>query len=362
MSYASAAKGDPIGSEEKKPDPVEVSDAAPEEAAVACPKKEAKKKVFAPAPVPEKLAWGAVSAAAANDIDDQKWPTPQEAPVDKGQSQKFIKPSTSKWVPIPARVVLPATRATQGQKQNRNRKKTPKPKKRDDDPALAGEDADSESSQTTTPPGDDAQFKFNPNLKPFRKFLPNGHYPLPTPANLNHHTKRYQNGGYYHPQPYYGKQYRAGAANGRGGAKGASPRYYPNGPYRGYGYGMVPQQPTIPPALSPKQNPQEALTQQLDYYFSLENLIRDIYLRKNMDADGWVALPLLLNFKRVQTIFEPLEEEYKDDTTKAVVGAISQCVNVEVRYGDATADTASLTDVLLRVKENHEQWLMPESS
>lgn len=39
-----------------------------------------------------------------------------------------------------------------------------------------------------------------------------------------------------------------------------------------------PQQ--IPPPISPKQDPQQALIQQIDYYFSLENLIKDLYLRK----------------------------------------------------------------------------------
>ncbi|KAK7676210.1 hypothetical protein QCA50_020826 [Cerrena zonata] len=61
-------------------------------------------------------------------------------------------------------------------------------------------------------------------------------------------------------------------------------------PQLAYGVHPLHQQPPIqiPPPISPKQDPQQALTQQIDYYFSLENLIRDIYLRKNMDlTEGW---------------------------------------------------------------------------
>ncbi|KZV58175.1 la-related protein 1C [Dorcoceras hygrometricum] len=38
---------------------------------------------------------------------------------------------------------------------------------------------------------------------------------------------------------------------------------------------------------------------QIDYYFSSENLVRDMYLRQNMDGDGWVPITLIATFKKV---------------------------------------------------------------
>lgn len=45
-----------------------------------------------------------------------------------------------------------------------------------------------------------------------------------------------------------------------------------------------------------------ALQAQIEYYFSLENLCRDVYLRLSMDADGWVDLAFLGGFSRVRSL------------------------------------------------------------
>jgi len=37
-----------------------------------------------------------------------------------------------------------------------------------------------------------------------------------------------------------------------------------------------------------------------EYYFSNENLIKDFFLRRQMDADGWIAVELLASFRRVR--------------------------------------------------------------
>jgi la-related protein 1 len=43
-----------------------------------------------------------------------------------------------------------------------------------------------------------------------------------------------------------------------------------------------------------------AINQQLDFYFSVENLIKDTHLRKHMDSQGYVFLSLLTNFPRMK--------------------------------------------------------------
>jgi la-related protein 1 len=44
------------------------------------------------------------------------------------------------------------------------------------------------------------------------------------------------------------------------------------------------------------------LTMQLEYYFSIDNLCKDVFLRKHMDSQGFVFLHFIANFKRVQAL------------------------------------------------------------
>ncbi|KAI1313046.1 La ribonucleoprotein domain member 1B [Mortierella claussenii] len=52
------------------------------------------------------------------------------------------------------------------------------------------------------------------------------------------------------------------------------------------------------------QNDPEALKafilQQMEYYFSVENLCKDVYMRNQMDSEGFVPLSLVANFNRVR--------------------------------------------------------------
>ncbi|KAG0053644.1 La ribonucleoprotein domain member 1B [Gryganskiella cystojenkinii] len=44
------------------------------------------------------------------------------------------------------------------------------------------------------------------------------------------------------------------------------------------------------------------ILQQMEYYFSIENLCKDVYMRNQMDAEGWVPLSLVANFNRVKNL------------------------------------------------------------
>lgn len=39
-----------------------------------------------------------------------------------------------------------------------------------------------------------------------------------------------------------------------------------------------------------------------EYYFSEENLLRDFFLRRKMDAQGYLPITLIASFHRVQTL------------------------------------------------------------
>ncbi|KAG0454304.1 hypothetical protein HPP92_025608 [Vanilla planifolia] len=50
------------------------------------------------------------------------------------------------------------------------------------------------------------------------------------------------------------------------------------------------------------ENLRTSLLKQIEYYFSVENLCKDIYLRRMMDEQGWVPVSLIASFKRVKMI------------------------------------------------------------
>lgn len=49
------------------------------------------------------------------------------------------------------------------------------------------------------------------------------------------------------------------------------------------------------------------ITNQLRYYFSLENMLKDLFLRKHMDSQGFVSLKLIANFKRMRELTQDME-------------------------------------------------------
>ncbi|KAI3784561.1 hypothetical protein L1987_43662 [Smallanthus sonchifolius] len=65
--------------------------------------------------------------------------------------------------------------------------------------------------------------------------------------------------------------------------------------------GMPPLVGPIPPPMYFLSDPMlhARIVSQIDYYFSNDNLVKDIYLRKNMDEQGWVPVNLIAGFKKV---------------------------------------------------------------
>nr|XP_010933359.1 la-related protein 1C [Elaeis guineensis] len=54
-----------------------------------------------------------------------------------------------------------------------------------------------------------------------------------------------------------------------------------------------------PPAID---HPRAMLLKQINYYFSSDNLCKDIFLRRNMDEQGWVPINLIAGFNRVKQL------------------------------------------------------------
>ncbi|XP_065839160.1 la-related protein 1-like isoform X2 [Oscarella lobularis] len=81
----------------------------------------------------------------------------------------------------------------------------------------------------------------------------------------------------------------------------------------------------------------ESIKNQIDYYFSGENLTGDIYLRRQMDSEGFIPLNLVASFYRVQ--------------------ALCQDYSL-IRKAIEESEVVELIDDKLRKKEGWEQWLI----
>lgn len=49
------------------------------------------------------------------------------------------------------------------------------------------------------------------------------------------------------------------------------------------------------------------IVNQIDYYFSNENLVKDTFLRQNMDEQGWVPITLIAGFKKVSILTNDIQ-------------------------------------------------------
>ncbi|KAL4781009.1 hypothetical protein BJX76DRAFT_26250 [Aspergillus varians] len=85
------------------------------------------------------------------------------------------------------------------------------------------------------------------------------------------------------------------------------------------------------------------ITMQLEYYFSVDNLCKDIYLRKHMDSQGFVPLNVIASFKRVKQMTEDFE---------LLRHASRQLKAVEYYAGEDSVDR-------LRPRDRWEQWVLP---
>lgn len=94
-------------------------------------------------------------------------------------------------------------------------------------------------------------------------------------------------------------------------AYGRYPQSFP-APMQAYGNGMFEYggYPMSAISYNPMQDPTFILPSvafQLEYYFSLDNLLKDMYLRKNMDSQGFVYLEVIASFNRVKNLTQDWE-------------------------------------------------------
>jgi la-related protein 1 len=86
-----------------------------------------------------------------------------------------------------------------------------------------------------------------------------------------------------------------------------------------------------------------SLTRNREYYFSLENLLKDMYLRKQMDSKGFVFFTVIAGFNRIKHL---------STDTDLIKLVCYQSRNIEFRIGNDGKER-------LRLREGWEQWVLP---
>ncbi|CAL5324239.1 unnamed protein product [Camellia sinensis] len=96
----------------------------------------------------------------------------------------------------------------------------------------------------------------------------------------------------------------------------------------------------FPPLHAPDPQLPSKIVMQIEYYFSNENLIKDTFLRQNMDDQGWVPINLIAGFKKVMIL---------TDNTQFILDAVRASSLVEVK------------DDKVRRRNDWYRWIMPSS-
>jgi len=84
-----------------------------------------------------------------------------------------------------------------------------------------------------------------------------------------------------------------------------------------------------------------ALLWQVEYYFSVENLCKDLYLRQQMDEEGWIPLNVISQFNRIK---------YLTSDLPTLIETIK------------TSNVVEFSDDKIRKKDDWKTWLIPKGS
>ncbi|KAB8339145.1 hypothetical protein FH972_022081 [Carpinus fangiana] len=156
-------------------------------------------------------------------------------------------------------------------------------------------------------------------------------------------------------QLQYAQPFTPFPPNARGGYRGSTPRSasIPSPYYHGYGFpapydymhNMYPTSPAEPvEAQMQLMMLSNGVAAQLNYYFSLDNLIKDMFLRSQMDSQGFVFLSVIGDFKRMK--------QYTNGSIDLIRTVCSQSPHFEMRPDAEGKDK-------VRIRDGWEQWILP---
>lgn len=360
---------------------------SPSSSSSATPEKkdsEVHEKKLAPAPPPATNAWGksvkltdsAGSSAAV--ISETIFAESARSDSNRSDPGSHAKSSNGreKWVPYKASVVIASGKKSgkdKNQKSNSGNSSSKKKGKRksaqqQQKPKKGGKSKETPKEDTTK---DSGKAELQPSeAKPAAKATAataakpatasaaaapvkavNGDKPAEAeaPAAVNgnkHHAQNNQNNQnrrYGVPYVPYGGQYYMPMPPYNGGAYPSPPMgYMPYNP----AYNPMPTRGQMFTPPSQRDRQLDSVAHQIDYYFSAQNLIKDVFLRKGMNDDGFLPLSVIAAFYRVSSL------SLNDIGT--VIESLHRCNNLE--FGVVETDGEKI--YMVRPVPNYAQWVL----
>lgn len=102
------------------------------------------------------------------------------------------------------------------------------------------------------------------------------------------------------------------------------------------------------PSEEAKSQSIDACAQQLEYYLGINNLLKDMYLRKHMNSEGWIKLNDISQFTRVKAI--------TGGDISVITAAVKQASGIESNVESAESFDA----IKLRTLTKPLNWVLPE--
>ncbi|KAJ1724655.1 hypothetical protein LPJ53_001083 [Coemansia erecta] len=302
---------------ESQPQSSAASDSKPVGANVAAP---AKAPAVSPWKVPSQEAVSGEKSSL--DADPNSWPDPATAaaasdatapPQGHQQSakQQQAKRGKGKWVPLETEIQYsrpknavqqPPTQRHQKQQQQQSL-------------TSSAKDADASGAKGTRSSGAAHKKQNRSDSIPSQSNHANGNTATTSGAHNQSH-QQHESQQHQQQQQQQGRSQRTpgrGRGRGRGSYNNASngrrngPRTVGHAPSHYQGKGNVQAGNFVPmpipqPASDDEQSISSFVRAQVEYYFSVDNLCKDIFFRSHMDTNGFVPLSLLADFNRIKAV------------------------------------------------------------
>lgn len=98
-----------------------------------------------------------------------------------------------------------------------------------------------------------------------------------------------------------------------------------------------------PPSTAERQSLKNQLQAQVEYYFHMDNLLKDVFLRKHMNEEGWVPIQVIAGFRRIISL---------TTDQSLICDAISQSSKLEL----------DPQNISLRLKHDWHRWILAPSA
>jgi hypothetical protein len=100
----------------------------------------------------------------------------------------------------------------------------------------------------------------------------------------------------------------------------------------------------------------DQVQQQVEYYFSAENLAKDLYLRQQMEKEGWVSIHVIAGFNRLRKMLTPPMAHQLGAAAAAAAADIPLLVEALQAAPDLELDP---TCSMVRRRNGWEQYVLP---